>query len=175
MTHRIYESPVGTYAIVVDDHGAVTGIYQADQRHHPGPELLGEPDDSAAPEAARQLDEYFAGTRTTFDLPMNPAGSEFQRAVWQKIAAIPFGGLTTYGQIAAELGSSARAVGSATGRNPISIVVPCHRVVSSSSAITGYAGGLETKEWLLRHEGYTITPARGENPKATAALVSPPK
>lgn len=170
MKHRLYESPIGEYLIAVDDSGAVTGIYQADQQHFP--QETGDPDGEVAGEAARQLDEYFTGSRREFDFPMNPNGTDFQRAVWAAIAAIPYGALRTYGDIAAELGSSPRAVGGATGRNPISIVVPCHRVVAASGAITGYAGGLDTKEWLLRHEGYTITSAPSTNAGASAAKVS---
>lgn len=172
MKYRVHPTPLGEYLITVDDSGAVTGIYPVRDRHLPP--HLGIRDDDVAPEAAHQLDEYFAGARREFDFPMSPSGSEFQKAVWAAIASIPPGGLRTYGDIAAELGSSPRAVGGATGRNPISIVVPCHRVVASTGAITGYAGGLSTKEWLLRHEGYTITPAAGRNPKETAALVTPP-
>ncbi len=171
MKHRVVDSPVGEYVIVVDEGDAVTGIYHRGQDGLPLD--VGERDDTVAETAAHQLEQYFAGTRHAFDFPMNPHGTDFQQAVWRAIAAIPPGHLRTYGEIAAELGSSARAVGGATGRNPISIAIPCHRVVSTGGAITGYAGGLEVKEWLLRHEGYRITPARGTEPAARAARVTP--
>ncbi len=101
-----------------------------------------------------QLEEYFAGTRRVFDVDLDPAGTDFQLRVWMALRAIPYGRTTSYGEQAAALGvpKSARAVGSANGRNPLSIVVPCHRVVGSSGALTGFAGGLGTKAWLLDHE-----------------------
>ena len=101
-----------------------------------------------------QLAEYFAGTRRTFDLDLDPAGTDFQLRAWKALQAIPFGQTISYGQQAAELGEpgAARAVGAANGRNPLSIVVPCHRVVAASGALTGFAGGLDTKAWLLDHE-----------------------
>lgn len=104
--------------------------------------------------AQAQLAEYFAGTRRTFDLDLDPAGTEFQLRAWKALQAIPFGQTISYGQQAAELGEprAARAVGAANGRNPLSIVVPCHRVVAASGALTGFAGGLDTKAWLLDHE-----------------------
>ena len=107
-----------------------------------------------AQDAARQLEEWFAGTREEFDLELRPRGSDFQRAVWEQISCIPMGRTATYGELAALLGrpTASRAVGAATGRNPISIIVPCHRVVGASGALTGYAGGVERKRWLLDHE-----------------------
>ena len=154
MKHRAYSSPVGEYVIVVDDAGALTGIYRDAQRHLPPVEAFGERDDSVAAEVVRQLDEYFAGERTSFDLRLAPQGTEFQREVWAALAEIPYGQTVTYGELAAELGrpKAARAVGAATGRNPISIVIPCHRLVGSAGAMTGYAGGVETKVVLLALE-----------------------
>jgi methylated-DNA-[protein]-cysteine S-methyltransferase len=104
--------------------------------------------------AEAQLAEYFAGTRRTFDLDLDPAGTDFQLRAWNALRAIPFGQTISYGQQAVELGEpgAARAVGAANGRNPLSIVVPCHRVVAASGALTGFAGGLDTKAWLLDHE-----------------------
>lgn len=154
MRHRIHPTPVGEYVIVVDDDGALTGIYRDGQRHLPPVDAFGTRDDQATAAAARQLDDYLAGTRTSFDLQLNPRGTEFQRAVWAAVADIPYGETRTYGEIAEEIGrpTAARAVGAAIGRNPISIVVPCHRVVGSSGALIGYAGGVETKTVLLRME-----------------------
>ena len=105
-------------------------------------------------QAVRQLEEYFAGERTEFDVPLDPVGTEFQQQAWQVLRTIPFGHTMSYGEQAARLGdrNKSRAVGAANGRNPISIIVPCHRVVGSTGKLTGFAGGLGTKEWLLRHE-----------------------
>jgi methylated-DNA-[protein]-cysteine S-methyltransferase len=105
--------------------------------------------------ACAQLDEYFTGTRTAFDLPLRLGGTAWEQRVWAALRAIPYGETTTYGALALRLGApgAARAVGSANGRNPVSIVVPCHRVLGSSGALTGYAGGLERKTALLQHEG----------------------
>jgi methylated-DNA-[protein]-cysteine S-methyltransferase len=104
--------------------------------------------------AAKQLREYFAGRRTTFELPLAPRGTAFQRRVWQALLAIPHGETCSYVDIARAIGkpSASRAVGAANGKNPIAIVVPCHRVIGASGALTGYGGGLPTKRWLLVHE-----------------------
>ena len=104
--------------------------------------------------AEAQLAEYFAGTRRAFDLALDPAGTDFQLRAWNALRSIPFGQTMSYGEQAAELGEpgAARAVGAANGRNPLSIVVPCHRVIAASGALTGFAGGLDTKAWLLEHE-----------------------
>ncbi len=105
-------------------------------------------------EAVLQLDEYFAGTRREFDLPLDPVGTEFQQAAWAELRKIPFGETISYGEQARRLGDSnkSRAVGAANGRNPLSIVVPCHRVVGANGELTGFAAGLDAKEWLLGHE-----------------------
>jgi methylated-DNA-[protein]-cysteine S-methyltransferase len=108
------------------------------------------------PAATGQLAEYFAGTRTEFDLPLAPRGTAFQLAVWTELMRIPFGTTVSYGEIALALGKSqvaSRAVGLANGSNPISIIVPCHRVIGADGSLTGYGWGVERKEWLLRHEG----------------------
>jgi methylated-DNA-[protein]-cysteine S-methyltransferase len=114
-------------------------------------------DARAAPLAAatRQLNEYFAGTRREFDLPLRSQGTQFQQRVWRELAAIPYGQTWSYGDLAARIGkpSASRAVGLANGRNPISILVPCHRVIGANGSLTGYGGGLERKQWLLEHEG----------------------
>jgi methylated-DNA-[protein]-cysteine S-methyltransferase len=102
----------------------------------------------------RQLQEYFAGNRRDFDLPLDPVGTEFQQQVWHVLRTIPYGETISYGEQARRLGdvNKSRAVGAANGRNPISIIVPCHRVVGSTGKLTGFAGGLDTKAWLLQHE-----------------------
>lgn len=150
--HRRYESPVGPYFLLSDDAGKLLAVYQA-TADEPAPPEFGPQDDSVAPAAVAQLDEYFAGTRTEFELELEPHGSEFQLAVWRAIAAIPFGETRSYGEIAAAVGSSARAVGGACGRNPHAVVVPCHRVLAADRTLHGYGGGLAVKRWLLTHEG----------------------
>jgi len=102
----------------------------------------------------RALDEYFAGRRTTFDLPLDPRGTDFQRSVWRALVEIPFGETTTYGVLARRIGKpdAVRAVGAANGANPLPIVVPCHRVIGSNGSLTGFGGGLPVKRWLLDHE-----------------------
>lgn len=110
--------------------------------------------DAAFDDLRTQLDEYFAGIRTDFDLPLNPSGTPFQLRVWEALRTIPYGETMSYGQIAAAIGKPGafRAVGAANGQNPISIVVPCHRVIGSQGSLTGYGGGLQAKQWLLSHE-----------------------
>jgi methylated-DNA-[protein]-cysteine S-methyltransferase len=106
--------------------------------------------------AATQLAEYFDGARREFDLPLAPHGTPFQLAVWAELAGIPYGQTVSYGEVAAALGKSpvaSRAVGLANGRNPISIILPCHRVIGADGSLTGYGWGVDRKEWLLRHEG----------------------
>ncbi len=153
MRHRIMRTPIGPLTLVVDAEALVAVITDG-QRHAPGPQAWGSADPTAASEAVDQLTQYFAGLRTSFALPLAAAGSDFQQRVWAVIAQIPFGQTRTYGQLADLLGApgAARAVGAATGRNPLSIVVPCHRVVGASGSLTGYAGGLDRKRWLLQHE-----------------------
>ncbi|WP_116107363.1 methylated-DNA--[protein]-cysteine S-methyltransferase [Lewinella sp. IMCC34191] len=108
--------------------------------------------------ATAQLHEYFAGERTVFTVPLDMSGTGFQRAVWQELSKIPYGRTVAYGDLAQALGNPAayQAVGSANGRNPVAIIVPCHRAVSRDGKLTGYAGGIERKKWLLRHESATL-------------------
>ncbi|GLY76134.1 methylated-DNA--[protein]-cysteine S-methyltransferase [Actinoallomurus iriomotensis] len=153
MPHTVVDSPIGPLTLVGAD-GALTGVYMDRQRYRPEPETFGDRDDVPFTEAARQLEEYFAGTRTRFDLPLAPAGTPFQRQVWEALQVIPYGQTVSYGQLADRLGrpAAARAVGFANGHNPISIIVPCHRVVGSNGDLTGYGGGLERKRRLLDFE-----------------------
>jgi methylated-DNA-[protein]-cysteine S-methyltransferase len=146
-------SPIGPLTLVAAE-GSLTGLYMEAHRHAPDPALLGPPGDPAAgvfAAAADQLDAYFAGALTGFELPLQPAGTQFQRRVWMALREIPYGQTVSYGQLAARLGGPAasRAVGLANGRNPISIVVPCHRVIGSDGSLTGYGGGLDRKRFLL--------------------------
>jgi methylated-DNA-[protein]-cysteine S-methyltransferase len=151
MIHSYLPSPIGQVLVTADGRG-LTGLYTCE--HVRLPVELGARADAEFAVVRDQLAEYFAGERTEFDLPLAPAGTEFQQRVWQLLRAIPLGQTRTYGQLAAELGNPAamRAVGLANGRNPISIIVPCHRVIGSTGALTGYAGGLAAKQWLLEHE-----------------------
>lgn len=151
-----FSTPLGT-VFAVAAGSALTGIYFDGQRYAPQIPAEWREDPAHAPlaECARQLTEYFAGQRDCFDLPLAPDGTEFQRRVWGEIARIPFGATLTYAELAARAGApgAARAAGAATGRNPLSIVVPCHRVVGTDGSLTGYAGGLERKTRLLEIEG----------------------
>jgi methylated-DNA-[protein]-cysteine S-methyltransferase len=153
MTHTIIESPIGSLTLVRGDEG-LTGIYMPDHRPAPDQAGFGERDDTAFADAVQQFGEYWAGERTAFDLAVDPRGTEFQRRVWAQLRAIPFGETRSYGWIAEQLGqpTAVRAVGLANSRNPLSIVVPCHRVVGSTGALTGYAGGVDRKRFLLEHE-----------------------
>lgn len=157
-----HQSPIGILLIAATDAG-VCGIYFEQHKHFKGKDGWIQPS-MQSPAArhlaatAKQLDEYFAGKRTVFDVPLDLAGTAFQRSVWDELSNIPFGKSTSYAQHAQKLGNpkALRAVGSAIGKNPISIIVPCHRVIGSSGAITGYAGGLQRKRFLLALEGINL-------------------
>ena len=140
--------------------GAVTGVYFEGQRHAPAidPSWVEEPTDAALLECARQLCDYLDGRRRGFDLPLAPEGTPFQRRVWDELRRIPFGETISYSELARRLGDPklVRAVGVANGRNPISIVIPCHRVIGADGSLVGYGGGLERKRWLLQHEGILL-------------------
>jgi methylated-DNA-[protein]-cysteine S-methyltransferase len=144
-------SPVGPLRLTVTDDGAVSRLeFGAGERS----------DDPRFEPALTQLSEYFAGERTTFDLPLEPdGGSAFERRVWTELMLIPYGETASYGEIAARIGhpGKARAVGRANGRNPIAIVCPCHRVIGSDGSLTGYGGGLENKRTLLDLEAGALT------------------
>ena len=155
-THCVIESPMGSLTLVATD-GALAGLYMVDQRHRPPQENFGErvaPDEAPFDLVRAQLTEYFAGQRTAFDLPLAMAGTDFQRTVWAELQRIPYGETISYGQLADRIGkpSASRAVGLANGRNPIGIIVPCHRVVGSTGDLTGYGGGIERKRALLSFE-----------------------
>ena len=145
-------SPVGELTLVADDRGLAAILWENDK---PDRVRLGavreRADHPVLVETERQLREYFAGERRTFDVPLSFAGTDFQKRVWAALLAIPFGETRSYGEIAHQLGTpgASRAVGAANGRNPISIIAPCHRVVGSNGKLTGFAGGLEAKAFLL--------------------------
>lgn len=146
-------SPIGLIEVGGTSE-AITSLCFVEQRRY-------EPcQNSIVAEAIRQVSEYFLGTRRKFDLRIALEGTDFQQSVWQQLLTIPFGHTVSYQDIANAIGKprAVRAVGAANGRNPISIVVPCHRVVGSDGSLTGYGGGLLRKEWLLRHEGLLLQP-----------------
>ncbi len=153
-THTTIDSPIGELTLVASDD-VLSGIYFPGHWHMPAPEVFGARSERGFEPAQQQLGEYFAGERTEFELAMTIEGDDFQRRVWELIDRIPFGETTTYGEMAQELGDPAlaRQVGGAVGRNPLSIVTPCHRVVGKDGKLTGYAGGLERKRFLLELEG----------------------
>lgn len=151
-----WEGPLGPMVVAATDTG-IAGIWFEGQRHMPDTSGWSLADrHPLLDRAVAQLQEYFSGRRTSFDLPLDlAAGTDFQRSVWKALLAIPPGGTVTYAQLSHAIGraKAMRAVGAAVGRNPVSIVVPCHRVLGSDGSLTGYAGGLERKSSLLRLEG----------------------
>ena len=141
---------------IVEENDAIVQIQFEQEQKTAGDAAL--QDTPLLLEAKRQLEEYFAGLRAGFSLPLNPQGTAFQKKVWQQLEAIPYGQTRTYGQIAAAVGqpTASRAVGGANHNNPIAIVIPCHRVIGANGKLTGYAGGLDIKEKLLRLEGVEV-------------------
>lgn len=172
------ETPLGPLTALATARG-LAGLWFDAQKHHPGP--LAAPVDEHNPfiaEAARELRTWFASAeqrRAGFKVPLDPQGTPFQRAVWQRLTTVGCGRVTSYGELARALGrpSAARAVGAAVGRNPLSVIVPCHRVLGSDGSLTGYAGGLPRKQALLALEGAapgsTRAPARADAAAAAAA------
>jgi methylated-DNA-[protein]-cysteine S-methyltransferase len=143
-------SPIGTVEVTVNEGGAIVAVSFVDEATDDAGAL-----DHACVRALRQLEEYFQGQRQRFELPLEPDGTEFEHKVWNQVRRIPFGATDTYGEIARRLGAdsdSARAVGVANARNPIAIIIPCHRVIGADGDLTGYAGGLDRKKWLLDME-----------------------
>ncbi|MER7054361.1 MULTISPECIES: methylated-DNA--[protein]-cysteine S-methyltransferase [unclassified Streptomyces] len=151
--HTVIDSPYGALTLVAED-GTLCGLYMTDQRHRPPEETFGAADDGPFAQAEEQLTAYFAGELKDFTLDLRLNGTPFQRAVWDQLRRIPYGETRTYGELAAALGTpkASRAVGLANGRNPIGIIVPCHRVIGASGGLTGYGGGLERKQRLLDFE-----------------------
>jgi methylated-DNA-[protein]-cysteine S-methyltransferase len=153
---HIVSSPIGRLLLLGDGH-ALTGLWMVDaDRHSTRVEMGLTPSPATFREVAAQLEAYFAGDLKEFTVPLAPSGSPFQLAVWTELTKIPYGSTVSYGDIARALGKrlvASRAVGLANGANPISVIVPCHRVIGSDGSLTGYGGGLERKELLLRLEG----------------------
>ena len=152
LTHRPVTTPIGELRLVATGD-ALVGVY------HPtsdGAALDGPPDADhpVLDQAERELSEYFAGSRERFEVPLAPRGTPFQQAVWDALRAMPFGTTCSYGDLARQIGRprAVRAVGAANGANPLSVIVPCHRVIGADGKLTGYAGGLPAKRWLLTHE-----------------------
>jgi len=154
--HRmVIDSPVGDLCLVASDTALLAVLWPEEREGRV--RFASDPSDGDTAilgATAGQLGEYFAGTRCAFELPLDLRGTEFQQQVWLALADIPFGETSTYGKQAAAIGrpSAVRAVGSANGRNPLSIVLPCHRIVGADGKLTGFAGGIDTKRWLLDHE-----------------------
>jgi len=151
--HTVTDSPVGPLTLVATD-GVLSALYMEQHRHQPDPSTFGLRDPAPFAPVREQLAAYFAGELTEFDLPLAPEGTPFQQRVWAALRRIPYGTTLTYGELAREIGqpTASRAVGLANGRNPHSIVVPCHRVIGTDGSLTGYGGGLERKRYLLALE-----------------------
>ena len=153
VTHTTAGTPVGELTLVAED-GELTGVYFPHHWYRPDPATFGDHDEAGFGEVKRQLAEYFAGDRERFDLPLGLHGDAFQLRVWARISRIPYGQTVSYGDLARELGEGtlAKDVGAAVGRNPLCVIVPCHRVVGKDGSLTGYAGGLARKRFLLHLE-----------------------
>ena len=155
MRYDYCESPCGRMLLVADGD-ALCGVYFVGQKHlrQVDPAWRRDPDAAPLVQAKRELEEYFDGKRKKFDVPLAPQGTPFQRAVWRAIAGVPFGETISYAELARRAGrpGSARAAGAATGRNPIGVIVPCHRIVGADGSLTGYAGGVDKKRALLALE-----------------------
>ncbi|MGW9398412.1 methylated-DNA--[protein]-cysteine S-methyltransferase [Streptomyces sp. NPDC055642] len=151
--HTVIDSPYGPLTLVADD-GVLCGLYMTGQRHRPPEESFGAPDDTPFSGAKEQLTAYFAGELKEFSLQLRLHGTPFQRRVWEQLIHVPYSETRTYGQLADTLGNpkASRAVGLANGRNPVGIIVPCHRVIGAGGGLTGYGGGLERKQRLLDFE-----------------------
>jgi methylated-DNA-[protein]-cysteine S-methyltransferase len=150
-----FPSPVGTLTLVANPTHLLAVLWEDDDATRvPLPPSTEAPNHPVLQETAQQLEDYFNGTRTIFTLPLEPEGTPFQQQVWGALATIPCGETRSYGQLAQQLGhpNASRAVGAANGRNPISIILPCHRVVGANGCLTGFVGGITAKRWLLNHE-----------------------
>ena len=158
MKYAQVDTPIGKLTVVAADAGIRRILWDGESP----PEGAVEGGSDILDSAVTQIREYFAGARTTFDLPLDLGGTPFQQKVWLELATIPFGTTISYGEQARRIGrpQAARAVGAANGRNPVPVVLPCHRVIGSGGALTGFGGGLDTKRTLLRHEAEVMAAAR---------------
>lgn len=174
MSHHIFyrriPSPLGPL-LLLSDGAALTGLFMESHKYGPSFDASWLDDDGPLRSVTRQLEEYFAGARTVFDVPLGARGTAFQREVWQALATIPYGQTTTYADLARRIGrpSAVRAVGAANGRNPISIIVPCHRVVGTDGSLVGYGGGMDRKQRLLELERATLAPAKAPSARPSRA------
>ncbi|MFF7102083.1 methylated-DNA--[protein]-cysteine S-methyltransferase [Streptomyces nigra] len=155
--HSVIDSPYGPLTLVAED-GVLCGLYMTDQRHRPAEETFGPLDASPFAQTEEELEAYFAGELRQFTIPLHLKGTPFQLTVWNHLRTIPYGETRTYGQLAEALGNrgASRAVGLANGKNPIGIIVPCHRVVGATGSLTGYGGGLPRKQRLLAFESGAV-------------------
>jgi methylated-DNA-[protein]-cysteine S-methyltransferase len=178
-----HPSPVGDLTLIASDQGLRAILWPKESARRAGiaNRPRRDPEHAILKQTATQLDEYFAGTRTAFDLPLDLEGTRFQVAAWRALASIPFGSTTSYGQQAAALGvpTAARALGAANRANPVCIVLPCHRVIGKDGTLTGFAGGLATKQWLLDHEANVlvstiVSTPRWQHPQTVQARLSMP-
>ena len=160
-SYSVIKSPVGDLLLAADD-SALTGVYFAGCDHVPGEskQWTHDPRHPVLQSATKQLAEYFAGKRTAFSVPLRLSGTNFQKKVWQEIARIPYGKTVSYSDLAQRAGApeAVRAAGTATGRNPLSIIIPCHRVIGKNGSLCGFAGGLERKRYLHKLEGLSLKP-----------------
>ena len=153
LRYDVVQSPIGRL-ILASDGTALVGVWMANASPRDASWSHHKSDDDILAKTREELEEYFDGRRRTFDVPLAPNGTEFQRSVWHALTEIPFGTTISYAELARRVGNEAavRAVGAANGRNPIPVIVPCHRVIGSDGSLTGFGGGLPRKKWLLQHE-----------------------
>ena len=174
-----HATPVGALTLIASDQGLRAILWPGESARRAGIALRPRrnPEHPVLTRTARQLDEYFAGTRTVFEIPLDLDGTRFQVAAWRALAGIPFGTTATYGQQATALGvpTAARAVGAANRANPVCIVLPCHRVIGANGSLTGFAGGLAMKQWLLDHEARVLTPPSRSWGGSERSIVSTPE
>ena len=154
LTYDVMQTPIDRL-VLASDGSAIVGVWMANAEPDDKRWVDRRGSDAVLDDARRELDAYFAGRLTTFSVPLAPNGTEFQRRVWSALRAIPFGTTISYATLARRVSNAAavRAVGAANGRNPIPIIVPCHRVIGSDGSLTGFGGGIPRKKWLLEHEG----------------------
>ena len=171
--YSVLPSPVGELRLVSDGRGLSAILFENHKGEvEPTTPWIRADGDSILVDASRQLLEYFKGTRRAFDLELSLHGTDFQKQVWSALGEIAFGETTSYGEIASRIRSikASRAVGGAVGKNPVSIVLPCHRVIGANESLTGFAGGLERKRWLLKHEGAAVMEKSNQREFALVAL-----
>ena len=157
--HTLLDSPIDPITLVAND-GVLCGLFMDTHKRRPDAATFGERNDAVFAQVIEELNEYFTGERTSFDIPLAPVGNAFQHLVWNSLRTIPYGETMAYGELATLIGKpgAARAVGSINGQNPISIIVPCHRVIGANGLLVGYGGGLHRKEFLLNLEKARVAP-----------------